>query len=43
MNMMVVYHYNPTSNRNYPEFLANLRSVVYHYNPTSNRNLSPYT
>ena len=36
---MVVYHYNPTSNRNILLELINIAAVVYHYNPTSNRNL----
>ena len=35
----VVYHYNPTSNRNYYAQREGLQYVVYHYNPTSNRNL----
>ena len=35
----VVYHYNPTSNRNRHRILPCDRLVVYHYNPTSNRNL----
>ena len=34
----VVYHYNPTSNRNYAELYGSDAIVVYHYNPTSNRN-----
>ena len=34
----VVYHYNPTSNRNKALGISLLRLVVYHYNPTSNRN-----
>ena len=35
---MVVYHYNPTSNRNHYHALYFVNGVVYHYNPTSNRN-----
>ena len=35
----VVYHYNPTSNRNFIYDLFQFDSVVYHYNPTSNRNI----
>ena len=34
----VVYHYNPTSNRNGYMIISLLHFVVYHYNPTSNRN-----
>ena len=34
----VVYHYNPTSNRNWDEYYWPEFAVVYHYNPTSNRN-----
>ena len=34
----VVYHYNPTSNRNDSIRYISKRMVVYHYNPTSNRN-----
>ena len=34
----VVYHYNPTSNRNCKNGLRLDADVVYHYNPTSNRN-----
>ena len=34
----VVYHYNPTSNRNRYSLHRGRRRVVYHYNPTSNRN-----
>ncbi len=38
----VVYHYNPTSNRNRNyEAKYNLK-VVYHYNPTSNRNVNEF-
>ncbi len=38
MGLSVVYHYNPTSNRNLV-FKSRIKSdVVYHYNPTSNRN-----
>ena len=40
MNAEVVYHYNPTSNRNFFKVRQRFRLVVYHYNPTSNRNLS---
>ena len=36
--MTVVYHYNPTSNRNKSTQTFFLDNVVYHYNPTSNRN-----
>ena len=35
---IVVYHYNPTSNRNVHVWDAPKCQVVYHYNPTSNRN-----
>ncbi len=35
---MVVYHYNPTSNRNKKRGVYYTDEVVYHYNPTSNRN-----
>ena len=38
---LVVYHYNPTSNRNHPTYKLLNKEVVYHYNPTSNRN--PHT
>ena len=34
----VVYHYNPTSNRNGVLLNGKRNNVVYHYNPTSNRN-----
>ena len=34
----VVYHYNPTSNRNIDLLVGKASNVVYHYNPTSNRN-----
>ena len=34
----VVYHYNPTSNRNGAIRVGCAGGVVYHYNPTSNRN-----
>ena len=34
----VVYHYNPTSNRNESAIWYFTTKVVYHYNPTSNRN-----
>ena len=34
----VVYHYNPTSNRNIAVVAVYSLVVVYHYNPTSNRN-----
>ena len=37
-HMPVVYHYNPTSNRNSEGLFYILWKVVYHYNPTSNRN-----
>ena len=36
--LTVVYHYNPTSNRNYVGGTTDFGVVVYHYNPTSNRN-----
>ena len=36
--MHVVYHYNPTSNRNGNSLYGSNGTVVYHYNPTSNRN-----
>ncbi len=35
---LVVYHYNPTSNRNEVNIEVSGGLVVYHYNPTSNRN-----
>ena len=38
--MSVVYHYNPTSNRNSLHHLLRKAVVVYHYNPTSNRNVN---
>ncbi len=38
--LIVVYHYNPTSNRNFDIADDALVLVVYHYNPTSNRNLA---
>ena len=37
---LVVYHYNPTSNRNAKDEVKKLVEVVYHYNPTSNRNMT---
>ena len=37
--MLVVYHYNPTSNRNALHYRVKNRQVVYHYNPTSIYNL----
>ncbi len=36
--VQVVYHYNPTSNRNVGDTALGVFRVVYHYNPTSNRN-----
>ena len=36
--IQVVYHYNPTSNRNVMLLVSLNLFVVYHYNPTSNRN-----
>ena len=36
--LAVVYHYNPTSNRNALPIRLLTTEVVYHYNPTSNRN-----
>ena len=41
IGIKVVYHYNPTSNRNDLALSPNPPKVVYHYNPTSNRNLDP--
>ena len=39
-NFAVVYHYNPTSNRNIIVLPIGVSAVVYHYNPTSNRNMT---
>ena len=36
--LLVVYHYNPTSNRNSDYVRYCDAEVVYHYNPTSKRN-----
>ena len=38
--LFVVYHYNPTSNRNRIIMHFTSLMVVYHYNPTSNRNIN---